>query len=85
MPAASPQIMSGLRTTLQLAIILIVVAEMVAATRGIGFYVLDSQQTFAVPETWAGTIVLGLLGYFAALVFIAVERRVLAWQQEPSK
>lgn len=85
LPAASPQIMSGLRTTLQLSIILIVVAEMVAATRGIGFYVLNSQQTFAVRETWAGTIVLGLLGYCAALIFITVEKRVLSWQQEESE
>ncbi|MGM0931785.1 MAG: ABC transporter permease [Actinomycetota bacterium] len=79
LPAASPQIFAGLRVTLQLSIILIVVAEMFASTSGIGFYVLNSQQVFAVPETWAGTIVLGLLGYAATLSFVAVERRVLAW------
>lgn len=34
---------------------------------------------FAVTETWAGTLVLGILGYCATLVFLAIERRVLAW------
>lgn len=78
-PAASPQIFAGLRVTLQLSIILIVVAEMFASTAGIGFYVLNSQQLFAIPETWAGTILLGMLGYVATMAFVLVERRVLAW------
>jgi len=81
LPAAAPQIFAGLRVTLQLSIILIVVSEMFASTAGIGFYVLNSQQMFAVPETWAGTIVLGLLGYIATAVFVLVERRVLSWHR----
>ena len=80
LPNAGPQIFAGLRTTLQMAIILIVVSEMVASTNGIGYYVLNSQQTFAVAETWAGTLLLGLLGYLANLVFIRLERYVLRWQ-----
>ncbi|HJX78353.1 ABC transporter permease [Glutamicibacter sp.] len=79
LPAAAPQIFAGLRVTLQLAIILIVVSEMFASTAGIGFYVLNSQQFFAVPETWAGTIVLGLLGYVATAIFVLIERRVISW------
>lgn len=79
-PNAGPQIFAGLRTTLQLSIILIVVAEMVASTNGIGYYVLYSQQTFAVAETWAGTILLGIVGYCAAILFLRAERFGLAWQ-----
>lgn len=80
LPAAGPQIFAGLRTTLQISIILIVVSEMVASTVGIGYYVLLSQQTFAVPETWAGTILLGLVGYICNLIFVRVEKRALHWQ-----
>lgn len=80
LPAAGPQIMAGLRTTLQISIMLIVLSEMVASTGGIGYYVIQSQQTFAVPETWAGTILLGLIGFLSNLVFVRVERRVLRWQ-----
>lgn len=81
LPAASPQIFAGLRITLQLSIILIVVSEMFASTSGIGFYVLNSQQMFAVPETYAGTIVLGIIGFIATFAFVIVERRVLAWHR----
>lgn len=80
LPGAGPQIFAGLRVSLQLSIILVVVSEMVASTNGIGYYVLLSQQTFQVPETWAGTLLLGVLGYLASLAFVQVERRVLAWQ-----
>lgn len=80
LPNAGPQIFAGLRTTLQMSIILIVVSEMIASTNGIGFYVLNSQQSFAVPQTWAGTFVLGILGYLANLIFIRIEGRVLQWQ-----
>lgn len=80
LPNAGPQIFAGLRTTLQMSIILIVVSEMIASTNGIGFYVLNSQQSFAVPQTWAGTFVLGILGYLANLIFIRFEARVLQWQ-----
>lgn len=81
LPGASPQIFAGLRTTLQLSIVLIVVSEMVGAINGVGFYVLNAQQSFAIRETWAGTIVLGLLGYLAAMCFLFVENRVLAWHR----
>lgn len=79
LPNAGPQIFAGMRTTLQISIVLIVVSEMVAAVNGVGFYVLNSQQTFAIPETWAGTLVLGLVGFGTSLLFVLVERRVLSW------
>ena len=79
LPAAAPQIAAGMRTSLQISIILIVVSEMVGATSGIGYYVIKSQQTFQITETWAGTIVLGVLGYLAALIFMLIEKRVLRW------
>lgn len=80
LPSASPQIFAGLRTSLQLSIILIVVSEMVAATEGVGYYVLNSQQTFAIAQTWAGTLLLGIIGYLSTLVFLQVEKRILSWQ-----
>lgn len=80
LPAAGPQIVAGYRISLQISIILIVVSEMVGATRGLGYFVLESQQLFRVPQTWAGTIMLGLLGYLLTQIFVVIERRVLRWQ-----
>jgi ABC-type nitrate/sulfonate/bicarbonate transport system permease component len=81
LPAASPQIFAGMRTSLSLSLILMVISEMVASTNGIGFFVLQSQRSFAIPEMWSGILLLGLLGYALNLIFVLVERRVLAWHR----
>jgi ABC-type nitrate/sulfonate/bicarbonate transport system permease component len=81
LPAASPQIFAGMRLSLSLAVILMVISEMVASTNGIGFFVLQSQRSFAIPEMWSGILLLGILGYVLNLIFVIIERRVLAWHR----
>jgi ABC-type nitrate/sulfonate/bicarbonate transport system permease component len=81
LPAALPQVFSGLRTALSVALILMVISEMVASTNGIGFFVLDAQRTFAIPEMWSGIILLGLLGYTLNALLMLVERRILRWHR----
>jgi ABC-type nitrate/sulfonate/bicarbonate transport system permease component len=81
LPAASPQIFAGMRTSLSLALILMVISEMVASTNGIGYFVLQSQRSFAIPEMWSGILLLGILGYVLNALFVVVERRVLRWHR----
>jgi ABC-type nitrate/sulfonate/bicarbonate transport system permease component len=81
LPAAAPQIFAGMRTSLSLALILMVISEMVASTNGIGYFVLQSQRSFAITEMWSGIILLGILGYVLNALFSVVERRVLAWHR----
>jgi len=81
LPAASPQIFAGMRTSLSLALILMVISEMVASTNGIGYFVLQSQRSFAIPEMWSGILLLGLLGYVLNVGFVMIERRVLRWHR----
>ncbi len=81
LPAAGPQIFAGMRTSLSLALILMVISEMVASTNGIGYFVLQSQRTFAIPEMWSGILLLGILGYVLNAAFVLVERRVLRWHR----
>jgi ABC-type nitrate/sulfonate/bicarbonate transport system permease component len=79
LPAASPQIFAGMRQGLSVAIILMVISELFAASNGLGFAVVQAQRSFAIPETWAGMLMLGLLGFLLALLFRVVENRQLAW------
>jgi ABC-type nitrate/sulfonate/bicarbonate transport system permease component len=81
LPAAMPQIFAGMRTSLSLAVILMVISEMVASTNGIGYFVLQSQRTFAIPDMWSGIILLGLLGFGLNVLFGVVEARALAWHR----
>jgi len=81
LPAAGPQIFAGMRTSLSLALILMVISEMVASSNGIGYFVLQSQRSFAIPEMWSGILLLGMLGYVLNALFLVVERRVLRWHR----
>ena len=77
--SASPQIMAGLRQSLSVAIILMVISELFAASDGLGFAVVQAQRSFDIPQMWAGMLVLGILGLLLALLFGVAERRVLRW------
>jgi ABC-type nitrate/sulfonate/bicarbonate transport system permease component len=79
LPGAMPQIMAGLRHSLQIAVIMMVVSELIASTEGIGFFILEAQQRFDITTMWTGIIVLAVVGSALTFCFIAVERVVLAW------
>lgn len=79
LPAVAPRIFAGMRTSLSIAILLLVTSEMIASTNGIGYFVFQAQQQFAVDDMWAGVLLLGLLGFGLNLLFGVVERRVLRW------
>jgi sulfonate transport system permease protein len=81
LPAASPQIVAGVRTALSIAITVIVFSEMIGSTNGIGYTILQDQQTFAVADMWSGIILLGILGYLLSLAFRGVEAYTLRWHR----
>jgi ABC-type nitrate/sulfonate/bicarbonate transport system permease component len=80
LPAALPKIFAGLRLSLAIAVILMVVSEMVGDTAGIGANLVESQSQFDFLTMWAWIMLLGILGYGLNLALLAVERRALRWQ-----
>jgi len=77
--AASPQIVTGMRQALSIAIILMVISEMFASSSGLGFAIVDFQRGFSIPEMWSGIILLGVLGFLMSLAFRVFEARALRW------
>jgi len=77
--SASPQIVTGARQALSIAIILMVISEMIAANNGLGFTVVQFQRGFQIPEMWSGVLLLGLLGVALAGAFQLAERHYLGW------
>ncbi|MEV7480036.1 ABC transporter permease [Streptomyces halstedii] len=77
--SASPQIMAGIRQSLSIGLILVVISEMFAPTNGLGFSIVTFQRQFAIPEMWSGIVLLGLIGFVLAMIFAVIERRVLRW------
>ena len=79
LPSASPQIMAGVRQSMSLGLILMVISEMFASSSGLGFTIVQFQRSFAIPEMWSGIVVLGLLGVGMSFIFQWAERNILRW------
>jgi ABC-type nitrate/sulfonate/bicarbonate transport system permease component len=80
LPSAAPKIFAGLRVSLSIAVILMVISEMVATTNGVGFALVQAQRNFRMLDVWAGLLLLGVIGYALNSVLAVVERWVLRWQ-----
>jgi sulfonate transport system permease protein len=81
LPAASPQIFAGLRISLAVALAVLVFAEMLAGTNGLGYFIVQAQTTYQIPNMWSGIIVLGLIGYLVNIAFVLAEGRIMRWHR----
>lgn len=79
-PSAGPKIFSGMRISLSLALILMVLSEMVGSTSGIGFSLLHAQDSLEITTMWADVVLLGFIGYVLNGLLLWLERRLLGWQ-----
>ena len=79
LPASLPYILAGLRTSLALALIVSVVAEMIAGSEGIGYYIMTMQYAMRASDMYAAIFLLAALGYGLNLALLAVEQRLLHW------
>ncbi len=80
LPGAMPGILSGLRISLAIAIILLVAAEMLGAEYGIGAYILQAGSLYDLERLFAGVVILSLLGVLVSATIALVERRLLRWR-----
>ncbi len=80
LPGAMPGILSGLRIGLAIAIILLVAAEMLGATYGIGAYILEAGSLYDLERLFAGVVILSVLGVLTSSAIGWIERRVLRWR-----
>jgi len=81
LPAALPQISAGMRNSLSLAVIIMVLAEYFSSSNGVGYVLLISKNTFEFGPMWAAILLIGLFGYVLNFLFVLAERRFLAWHR----
>lgn len=80
LPATSPQIFAGMRVAISVSLAVMVVAEILGGASGIGYFISNAQQSFMITDSYAGVIVLCLLGWAFDTLFLRAENRLLAWQ-----
>ena len=79
LPSAAAPIMTGIRQSLSIGLILMVISEMSNSSSGLGYRILFFQQNFMIPEMWSGIVLLGFIGIALAVLFQIAERFVLGW------
>lgn len=82
LPAVSPYILTGIKTSIPFSVIGAIVGEFIAATEGIGFFIRLSAGVFKTADVFVGILVLMLLVIVMNKIADMVERRVLQWQAQ---
>ncbi len=80
LPGAAPYIVTGLRIGLSIALILVTTAEMVAGSKGLGFFILDEERAMNSANMYAGIVLVALMGYLLNRLFLFLEARALRWR-----
>ena len=83
LPAALPDILVGLRLALGISWIILVPAEMLGVSEGLGYYILDTRDRFAYGELIAVIIIIGVLGYATDYAVQLIQKRC-SWNKEDS-
>ncbi|HXR87441.1 MAG TPA: ABC transporter permease [Stellaceae bacterium] len=78
-PAALPFILAGLRTSLGIAFVVTVIAEMIVGNEGLGNYLVTMQFAMKTSEMYAGIILLTAIAYLLNRLFVAWEARAIRW------
>ncbi len=80
LPGAMPGILSGLRVSLAIAIILLVAAEMLGAEYGVGAYILEAGSLYDLERLFAGVVILSMMGVTVSWLVGLIEKRLLRWR-----
>jgi sulfonate transport system permease protein len=79
-PAVMPVWIAALRTGLGLGFMFVVAAELMGASEGLGYLLVDGQQMGRADSILVALIVFALLGKFCDSVLVGITRPVLRWQ-----
>lgn len=80
LPAALPQIWSGLRLGLSVSFMVLVAVEFLAASEGLGYLMASGQQLFQMDLVLAMAVVIGLIGLLQDRILTGIEARLLRWR-----
>ena len=82
LPGALPEILTGLRIGLGVGWSTLVAAELIAATRGLGFMVQSAGEFLATDVVLAGIAVIAIIAFGLELGLRALQRRLPPWHGE---
>jgi NitT/TauT family transport system permease protein len=81
LPGATPYIFNGFKLASSTAFFMLIAAEMMGASKGLGWLVWNAQVNFQIPKLYAGTVLISVLGLMINWLFKKWEKRILVWKE----
>jgi NitT/TauT family transport system permease protein len=81
LPSAMPGIFAGLRVAMPISIIIIVIAEMIGGSVGLGYYITIWSTRFGFANVYAAMFVIGIYGFALDQGLLLLRRSVVYWER----
>ncbi len=82
LPSSLPSIIVGLRLSATHSILVLVAAEMIGATSGLGYSIKNWEFNFMIPQMYAAIVVLAFLGLVTNYSLVYLEKKTIKWKEE---
>jgi NitT/TauT family transport system permease protein len=82
LPAAVPTIFTGIRMAGAASILVLIAAEMAGAKAGLGYLIVNDQNSFLYPEMYAGILTIAGVGLVINFALVRLERHFSRWNPQ---
>lgn len=80
--AILPGVMTGLRVSASIALVVAISAELVTGSGGLGGHIMEMRLASRIPESYAAVVLGGVVGVAISIVFTLLQRRLLRWSPD---
>ncbi|MDP4182741.1 MAG: ABC transporter permease [Bacillota bacterium] len=84
LPGAAKPIFSGLNVGASRAFLMIIAAEMMGSSAGLGWFINNSNQNNVVPRIYVGAVIIAILSYLFSHLIKYIENSVITWKEDIS-
>jgi NitT/TauT family transport system permease protein len=81
LPAAAPEIFSGVKFGANIAFIFVISVEMLSASFGLGWFIANAKHQYNLANLYSTVILVAIIGILVSSLFNALERRLFSWKQ----
>lgn len=82
LPCALPQIVVGLRVSMNVAILVTIGAEFVIGGRGLGYFINNARQLFITEKMYAGIVAVAIIGVVIGFIVAWIGNRLTPWTRQ---
>ncbi len=80
-PAAAPNIFTGLRIAMPVALIIVIITEMIGTSDGLGYLIIYSRASFRYSAVFAGVVIIAIIGFVLDRLIVLIRNLLLHWEK----